>query len=157
MEEQTWTTVLGLTGLLMVAVLMLPAARRLRFPYTVLLAVVGIILGLLEAVAGSGIFFLSDFLQAVHNLEITAEAVLFVFLPALVFEAALALDVRRLFDDIGPILFLAVVGLLISTGVVGASIHWVSGVDLIVCLMLGAIVSATDPVAVVAIFKDVGA
>ncbi|NKC15164.1 MAG: sodium:proton antiporter [Gammaproteobacteria bacterium] len=158
MEEHTWSTVLGLSGMLMLAVLMLPAAKRLNFPHTVLLAVAGIIMGLLEALAEGGrVYLISDFLQALHSLEITADMVLFVFLPALVFEAALALDVRRLLDDLGSILFLAVIGLLISTAVVGISLHTVSGVSLVVCLMLGAIVSATDPVAVVAIFKDVGA
>ena len=157
MEEQTWSTVLGLSGMLMLAVLMVPAARRMNFPYTVLLAVVGVAIGLLKAVADGGqIYIFSDFLRALHGLEITAEAVLFVFLPVLVFEAALALDVRRLLDDLGAILFLAIIGLLISTAIVGYTIHAVSGVSIVVCLMLGAIVSATDPVAVVAIFKDVG-
>ena len=52
---------------------------------------------------------------------------------------------------------LAVVGLLISTGVVGYSLHFVSGHAILACLLLGAIVSATDPVAVVAIFRDLGA
>ena len=158
MEEQTWSTVLGLSGLLMLAVLMVPVARRLNFPHTVLLAVVGVAIGLLKAVAEGGqIYIISDFLRALHDLEITADVVLFVFLPALVFEAALALDVRRLLDDLGSILFLAIFGLLVSTAIVGYSIHLVSGVSIVVCLMLGAIVSATDPVAVVAIFKDVGA
>ncbi|MEM7404893.1 MAG: cation:proton antiporter [Pseudomonadota bacterium] len=158
MEEHTWSTVLGLSGLLMLAVLMVPAARRFNFPHTVLLAVVGVAIGLLKVVADDGqIYVISDFLSALHNLEITADAVLFVFLPVLVFEAALALDVRRLLEDLGSILFLAIFGLLVSTAVVGYSIHAISGVSLLVCLMLGAIVSATDPVAVVAIFKDVGA
>jgi CPA1 family monovalent cation:H+ antiporter len=157
-EIGIWSTVLGLAGLLMLAVLMLPAARRLNFPYTVLLAAVGVGIGLLELLLASGrIPVLGDFLTALHGLEITADAVLFVFLPALVFEAALSLDVRRLMDDIAPILFLAVVGLLISTAVIGLSLWAVSGMALVACLLLGAICSATDPVAVVAIFKEVGA
>ncbi|HSG90593.1 MAG TPA: cation:proton antiporter [Pseudomonadales bacterium] len=152
-----WSTVLGLAGLLMLAVLMLPAARRLNFPYTVLLAVVGVAIGLLQTLTSGQIPVIDDFLNALNGLEITADAVFFVFLPALVFEAALALDVRRLMDDIGPILFLAVIGLLVSTAIVGASLWLVSGITLVACLMLGAICSATDPVAVVAIFKEVGA
>ena len=84
-------------------------SRRLNFPYTVLLAVIGVVLGVVVALAeGAGITVLGDFLSALRNLEITAGAVFFVFLPALVFEAALSLDVRRLMDDIVPILFLAV-------------------------------------------------
>lgn len=155
----TWITVLGLTGLLAFAVLMLPAAKRLNFPYTVLLAAVGTLLGLLETMIVSTPLFqpINDFLIALRNFEITAEAVFFIFLPALVFEAALSIDVRRLMDDIGPILMLAVLGLLISTFIIGATLHWATAVPLLVCLLIGAICSATDPVAVVALFKEMGA
>ena len=150
---------LGLSGLLAFAVLMLPAARKMAFPYTVLLAAIGVFLGLAEqTLTGSQTLGpLGDFLHALKSFEITADIVFFIFLPALVFEAALAIDVRRLFDDIAPILLLAIVGLLLSALAVGFSLHWVSGMGLIACLLLGAIVSATDPVAVVAIFKEVGA
>ena len=56
-----------------------------------------------------------------------------------------------------PILVLAVVGLMVSLVVVGSVLYGVSDIDLIGCLLLGAIVSATDPVAVVALFRDLGA
>ena len=63
MEEQTWSTVLGLSGLLLLAVMMVPMARRLNFPYTVLLAVVGVVIGLLKEVAEGGhIYIISDIL-----------------------------------------------------------------------------------------------
>ncbi len=157
--EHVWLTVLGLSGLLTLAVLVWPLAARLSFPYTVMLAAVGCLIGYLEhfIVQGSHMGMLSDMLAALHALDITSETVLFVFLPALVFESALAIDARRLMEDIAPILMLAVIGLLISTVVVGLTLQAVTGVTLLVCLLLGAIVSATDPVAVVAIFKDLGA
>ncbi|MBT8137597.1 MAG: cation:proton antiporter [Gammaproteobacteria bacterium] len=138
---------------------MLPAANRLNFPYTVLLALVGLGLGLILSLLGIASMPgpVGDFFTALHEFEITSEAVFFIFLPALVFESALSIDVRRLMDDIAPILLLAIVGLLISTFAIGYTIHWTSGMGLVVCLLLGAIVSATDPVAVVAIFKDLGA
>ena len=153
-----WSTVLGLASLLALAVLMVPVARRLAFPFTVLLALVGIGLGLgAHGMEALQLPVLTDMLGALHRMEITADAVLFVFLPVLVFEAALAMNVRRLVEDLGPILFLAVVGLLLSTAIIGLSLAAVSGMALVACLMLGAICSATDPVAVVAIFKEVGA
>ena len=159
--QHIWATVLGLIGLLGLAVAMVPVAARLNFPYTVLLAVVGILLGLLGYVdlsaLGPALSPLGDFLAAAHGFSITSEAVLFIFLPALVFEAALAIDVRRLLDDIAPILVLAVFGLLISTFMIGYVMWWAAPVPLVACLLLGAILSATDPVAVVAIFKDLGA
>lgn len=157
MEHHLWATVLGLVGLLGLAVAMVPVAARLNFPYTVLLAVVGCILGFLGYVDLSALGPLGDFLAAAHGFSITSEAVLFIFLPALVFEAALAIDVRRLIDDIAPILVLAVFGLLISTFMIGYVMWWASAIPLVACLLLGAILSATDPVAVVAIFKDLGA
>ena len=156
--EHIWVTVFGLIGLLGLASLMLPAARWLNIPHTVLLAATGCLLGFigLEADVGSlGIF--GDFLAGLKGFEITSEAVLFIFLPGLVFGSALTIDVHRLLDDIGPILLMAVAGLLISTFVVGYTISVVAGVPLLVCLLLGAIVSATDPVAVMAIFRDMQA
>ena len=157
--ESILIDVLGLTSLLTLAVLMLPVARRLNFPYTIFLALIGIGLGLIvragDRIATDGAA--GEILTALSGANVTSEIIFFVFLPALVFESSLAIDVRRLLEDVGPILFLAIIGLLISTFVVGGAVHWISGEALVVCLLLGAIVSATDPVAVVAIFKELGA
>ncbi|MDF1719709.1 MAG: cation:proton antiporter [Minwuia sp.] len=158
MHEGIWTTVLGLFGLMTIAVLMLPLARKIRFPYTVLLAAVGIGLGLLSELTGAmHLGVISDLFHSFESLEITSEIIIFIFLPALVFESSLAIDVRKLLADIRPIMFLAVVGLMISAFAVGGAVWLVSGMSFLVCLLLGAILSATDPVAVVAIFKDLGA
>ena len=152
-------TVLGFMGILAFAVLMVPAAKKISFPYTVLLALAGLLLGLshqaIQNSFQSGPIF--DFLQALDSMQISSEVVFFVFLPALVFEAALGMEVRRLFDNLMPILIMAVAGLLISTFMVGYSIFAFSELSLVLCLLIGAIISATDPVAVVSIFKDVGA
>ena len=86
-----------------------------------------------------------------------SDVIIFVFIPALVFESALQIDVRRLMEEMPSILFLAIIGLLVSTAAIGYAISWASGWNIVVCLLLGAIVSATDPVAVVAIFKELGA
>ena len=157
--EHIWLPVLGLTALLAISVAMLPAANRLSIPYTVLLALLGCVIGAVALAIGDahGLGIVGDFFHALKGFEISSEAILFVFLPALIFESALAIDVRRLMDDIAPILMLAIVGLLISTFVIGYTLWAVTGVALVACLLLGAIVSATDPVAVVAIFKDLGA
>ena len=158
MHEGIWTTVLGLFGLMTIAVLMLPLAKRIRFPYTVLLAAVGIGLGLAsELTHAMHLGVISDLFHSFQSLEISSEIIIFIFLPALVFESSLAIDVRKLLADIRPIMFLAVIGLLISAFMVGGAVWAVSGMSFLVCLLLGAILSATDPVAVVAIFKDLGA
>ena len=157
--EQIWLPVLGLIFILTLAVLLVPVANRLNFPHTVLLAIAGIALGYLTETTAlqmpGGI--LADILRSLTSLQITADMVMFVFLPALVFESALSIDVHRLMEDIGPILFLAVVGLLISTFAIAFPLYWMTGMGLVVCILLGCIVSATDPVAVVALFKDLGA
>jgi monovalent cation:H+ antiporter, CPA1 family len=157
--DPIWLPVLGLSGLLGLAVLMYPASHRLNIPYTVLLAITGCLLGYFAewGVDLRHLGIVHDFLASLNSASISSDAVLFIFLPVLVFEAALGIDAHRLMDDIAPILLLAVIGLLISAFMVGYTLHWVSGVSLIVCLLLGAIVSATDPVAVMAIFKDLQA
>ena len=157
MHEGVWMTILGLFGLLTIAVLILPLAKRIKFPYTVILAAVGILLGLLIDASEATLGHLPDLFLSFDRFELTSEVIIFVFLPALVFESSLSIDVRKLLADIRPILFLAVVGLLISAFMVAGAVYYVSGMGFVVCLLLGAILSATDPVAVVAIFKDLGA
>ena len=157
--DDFWLSILGLTVLLAFAVSLLPAANRLNIPYTVLLAVLGCVIGAIQVSIDTtdNLGVIGDFFIALRSFEITSEVIFFLFLPALIFESALAIDVRRLIDDIAPILLLAVIGLLISTFFVGYALWAVSDAALVACLLLGAIVSATDPVAVVAIFKDLGA
>ena len=91
--QHIWLQVLGFTGLLGVAALLLPVANRLRFPHTVLLAGVGCGLGLLvNSVHSDGHNIALDFMHALASMKISSEVVLFLFLPALVFESALAID-----------------------------------------------------------------
>ncbi len=166
-----WGVVFGLASVLTLAVLMLPVARRSNIPYTVLLALVGIALGFAAQQLGldgnvvsndphdahGGEPLWRQIAQAIGGLSITSDVILFLFLPALVFESALTLDLRKLLADMRSILFLAIIGVVISTGIIGASLSAASGAAIVVCLLLGAIVSATDPVAVIALFKDLNA
>ncbi|NYT84742.1 cation:proton antiporter [Pollutimonas harenae] len=149
--------VFGLAGLLALVSFMPPLAGRLRLPYSVLLAIVGFVLGLIIHVHGWAPLVVSDFLDSLQDFEVSSETFLFVFLPILLFETSLSINVRRLLDDIGPILMMAIVAVVVCTVAVGFSINSVSGYSLAVCLMLGAIVATTDPVAVVGVFREVGA
>lgn len=152
-------TVFGLAGLLALVSFLPPLAGRLNLPYTVLLALVGFVLGAastaLSGVAGMGIA--GDFIQALGDLDISAEVFLYVFLPALLFEAGLAIDVRRLMDDVAPVLLMAVVAVFVCTIVVGFALSLFSPMAPVACLLLGAIVATTDPAAVIGIFRDLGA
>jgi CPA1 family monovalent cation:H+ antiporter len=144
---------LGVTSLIQ------PLAQRLRLSPTVLLAAVGVLIG-----AGSAFLLATPLTDAfdvpaelILDFPATSQVFLFVFLPALLFQASLTLDVRRVAEDAAPILLLAVVAVVVTTGVVGLALEPLAGVPLSVCLMLGAIVATTDPAAVVAIFRDIGA
>lgn len=98
-----------------------------------------------------------DAFRGLHGLEVGAEVYLSLFLPPLLFTAGLIIDVRRLLDEFAAVLLLAIVAVLVCVGVVGAVVHLATGVDILVCLLLGAVVSTTDPAAVIGIFRDVGA
>lgn len=136
-----------------------PIADRLKLPSNVLLALFGILLGSVTLLPKRqlGFGYGSDLVVALHNFDVTAEVFLYVFLPVLLFAGALTIDVRRLFDEIGAIFVLAVIGVVICTLFVGYSLHWMFAAPLLPALLLGAVVAATDPSAVVAIFRDLGA
>lgn len=80
-------------------------------------------------------------------------ATLYVFLPALIFEGAWYLDLRVMRRTWKPIALLAVPGVLITAAVVAVAMHYLAALPWLTSLLLGAILSATDPVAVVAIFR----
>jgi CPA1 family monovalent cation:H+ antiporter len=151
--------ILGITGLLALVSLLPPVANRLNLPFTVMLALAGCALGAL-VILGRNLpetGFLGDLVIALRGFEISSEALLYIFLPTLLFEAALVMDVRRLMDDGAPILLLAVVAVVVCTLTVGFVMSAIAEVGLIACLLLGAIVATTDPAAVVGIFRDLGA
>jgi CPA1 family monovalent cation:H+ antiporter len=132
-----------------------PLADRLRVPASVVLAVIGI------AIGGAAVFFwrtpLTDALNpaalAILNLPIRASTFLYLFLPTLVFQVALTINLRRMLDDWVPILVLAVVAVAVATLAVGLALWPLAGIPLAACLLIGAIVSTTDPSAVVGIFR----
>jgi len=84
---------------------------------------------------------------------LTPDVILILFLPALVFEGSVKLNIRDLLRDAVPLLLLANLGVLLATFVTGYLVHWAIGLPLLVALLFGAIVSATDPISVLAIFK----
>lgn len=131
--------------------------RRTTIPYTVVLLILGIALGSLEfgsiyrlGKLGNGIRIWAD---------IDADLLLAVFLPILIFEGAFSMQVHQIKKCMAQMLLLAGPGVLISTGLIGAAVKLIFPYDWNwnTSLLLGAILSATDPVAVVALLKDLGA
>jgi Na+:H+ antiporter len=138
--EQFLSTETLVIELLLVASLVAMAVRRLRIPYTVALVVVGLV-----------ITFRSPL-----EFELTPELILALFVPPLVFEAAFQLNVRDLQRNLPGILLLAVPGVLLTTLIVGGMLAFGTRLSLPLALLFGALISATDPVAVVALFRTLG-
>jgi len=128
--------------LLAVAVGVALVTRRLSIPYSVALVVAGFLISLGGPIA---------------HVTITPELILAVMIPGLVFEAAYKIHLDELRRSFVTVLALAVPGVAVTAGIVAAVVHVVTGLDLALSFLLGAIVCATDPIAVVAIFKQLRA
>jgi len=124
--------------------------RQLRLPFTVVLVLIGI---------GMAAVFRAfpHALPIPHDLELSAALIFYIFLPTLAFEAAFNLDARQLRENLGSVLLLAGPGLVLSTLVIGLIVHLATPIPFAAALLLGAILSATDPVAVIALFRRLGA
>src|SRR5262245_61723631 len=143
-------TVAGVIALLLIAAAALVLTRRVRFPFTVALVLIG-------AFLSSTYSFFPRIFPSLHDLDISPALILYVFLPVLIFESAFNLDPRLLRQNLGPVLTLAVPGLLVSTLLIGLIVRVITPYPLTAALLLGAILSATDPVAVISMFRRLGA
>ncbi|GCE30324.1 Na+/H+ antiporter [Dictyobacter alpinus] len=114
-------------------------ARRLSIPYTLGLVVVGLVVGL---------FGLTP------EVQLTPDLVLYVFLPALLFEGAWNVKLDLLRKNWRVIFFLAGPGLLISVVIIAALLHFIVQLDWMTAFLLAAILSPTDPVAVLGLFRQ---
>jgi CPA1 family monovalent cation:H+ antiporter len=126
-------------GLLMVAIFVAIGARRLRLPYTVGLVVAGMSLALSHIDLG---------------ISLTRDMIFDVILPPLLFEAALNLRWRELKRNAAPILLLSTGGVLISAAVTYFGMRRLLAWPAAPALMFAVLIAATDPVAVIALFKD---
>jgi CPA1 family monovalent cation:H+ antiporter len=128
-------------GLLLLAVVVAIAVRPLRVPYTVALVIAGLIVGIAANAVGAPM------------VEVSPDLVLLVLLPGLVFEAAYRIRLAELRRWFGALALLAVPGVVISAAVVALILHLATGLRLDLAFIVGAMLSATDPAAVVATFK----
>ncbi len=141
--------ILVVMGLLAVSMMAAAVCSYIPIPYTVFLVILGMFLGSL-ARQNTELNFLLDF-------QLSPDLVLYLFLPVLVFESAINLDARSLIKDIVPILVLAIPALVISTAIIGLGLWFIEDFNIIYALIFGALISATDPVAVISLFKELGA
>ncbi len=142
------STIEFLLWLLIAASVIGVLATRLRIPYTVALVIGGLVLGL------SRHPLVEQFAPAQQPNWFTPDVILIFFLPPLLFEGSLKIQFRHLRENVVPILLLANVGVLVATVITGYAIHWIVGLPILLSLLFGSIISATDPISVLAIFKE---
>ncbi len=140
--NDTYSTITVLILLLLIASGVAMAAKWVPVPYTLALVVVGLVISPMH------------FLPPIH---ISPDLILLIFLPALLFEAAWNLKLDRLRANLFPILSLAVPGVIFSVGIISVILHFGSGLSWSSALLFGSVISATDPVSVLALFKKLGA
>ncbi len=134
--------------MLLVISLVAIAVQRLRVPYTVALVGVGLLIGLVQPA-------LTEIVGPIE-IELTPELILALFVPPLIFEAAFNLSYDELKRNFLAILIFAVPGVVVTMLVVGFIVAGTTGLTLPVALVFGALIAATDPVAVISLFRTLG-
>jgi CPA1 family monovalent cation:H+ antiporter len=127
--------------LLFVSALVAMLTRRLRLPYTV-----GLVL------AGMGLYFFHARIQ----LHLSKDLIFSVFLPPLIFEAALCIRWRDFKSNLPVVALLATVGVVLAAAVTAAGMHYALNWDWGSATAFGVLIAATDPVSVIATFKEAG-
>ena len=125
--------------LLLIAAVVAMLAKRLRVPYSIGLVVAGIGVSLLPFVP---------------YVELTKELIFIAFLPPLIFEAAFYLHWKDLKKDLPIILTLATLGVLLSAGTTAIGMRYLAQWTWMGALVFGVLIAATDPVSVIAAFKE---
>jgi CPA1 family monovalent cation:H+ antiporter len=126
--------------LLLIAAVVAILSRRLRFPYTVGLVITGALLG---------------FLPIVPPMRMTKELLFSALLPPLIFEAALVLPWSKLRKEMPVVILMATVGLTLAALVTAVGLHWLVGWPPVAAGIFAVSIGATDPVSVIATFKEI--
>jgi len=152
MNSMSLEVILSFFVLMLISIGTYSLARFFRMPYTVLLVLVGSLLVPLTYIP----FF--HFLKA---FELTPELLFYLFLPILIFESAYNMRVRDLMINIRAVSWLSIGSLILSMFFIAFILKIALGffgmpVPFMATLLFGALISATDPVAVLALFKEFG-
>ena len=148
-EANLAVPVLMLAGLLLLATSSAIFLKRINFPYTIGLVIIGIVLASLARY--------SDQISHLREIDLSHDLIMYVLLPVLIFDAAIHIKIPHLFRELRPVMILAVPGVVMSMLIVGYMLNALTPLTLAGAMLFGALISATDPVAVIALFKEVGA
>jgi CPA1 family monovalent cation:H+ antiporter len=151
-EASGYPAEIAIITMLVVASIVAMVARRVRLPYTIALVVAGLGMG-----AAGGLLP-----ESVLSLHLSRELLMAVLLPALLFEAAFHLNLTDFRANMQAILLLALPGVALGIVLAGAGFRLVLpwfgfDVTFLVACLLGSILAATDPISVIALFKELGA
>jgi CPA1 family monovalent cation:H+ antiporter len=124
--------------LLLIAAIVAIVTRRLRLPYSIGLVLAGIVVALLPFVPA---------------IDLTKNLLFTVLLPPLIFQAAISLEWKQLRKDLALVLVLAIVGVVLAAAVTTAGMHLFVHWPWLSALVFGSLISATDPVSVIAAFR----
>lgn len=138
--EITELELLTIPELLLVAALVAIAAAYLRLPYTVALVITGLFIGFGD----------------VFDLRLDRDLILLLFLPPLLFEGAINMDLEELRERWLQVATLALVGTVVATGGITASLVIFTDLPIEFAVLLAVMLAPTDPVSVLAIFKENG-
>ena len=134
-------TIENLEVLLLIAALVAMVARRIRIPYTVILVVTGIAL---------------SFLPFIPEIELSKELIFMALLPPLIFEATLFIRWKELIHNLPVIIVFATIGVALSALLTSIGMVYLAGWAWQSAALFGILIAATDPVSVIATFKDAG-
>ncbi len=131
-------------GLLLLACVVSIASKLItRLPYTIFLTLVGLAVGIF------------NWAPSIEETGFGHELIFFVFLPPLLFQGAFHMELQRLLTHIRPILVFAIPGVVVTTVLVGGVTGWLGGLGTgLVAMLFGALIAPTDPVSVLALFRQ---
>jgi CPA1 family monovalent cation:H+ antiporter len=127
--------------LMVVAILVAILIKRIKIPYTVTLVIVGVLIG---------------FTHLLHPIGLSYDVILLIFLPPLLFEGTISMDLEILREKWREVLFFAFPLTLLSVCAAGLAAHYLLGYSWPVAFLLGAIISPTDPISVLSLFRELG-
>lgn len=128
--------------LLLIAAIVAILTRKLHVPYSVGLVATGMFLAVFSVEL---------------DIRLTRDLIFSTLLPPLIFEGAMQLRWRELRPDLALILALATLGLGLAAALTAAGMHWLAGWSWLAATLFGVLIAATDPVSVIALFKETGA
>ncbi|MGM0881510.1 MAG: cation:proton antiporter [Bacillota bacterium] len=143
-------TFIQLLVLLAVSVFVIGISKKLNQPYSIALVIVGLLLGVTH------IPFLEEAEMFITQSHVFQAIIISLFLPILLGDATLKLPFSHLREQRTPVLALAFGGTLLSFLIIAFSAYYLLDLPLIVAFTFGALMSATDPISVISIFKSLG-